>query len=691
MIWLLFKSCSRNKRSKTIKSDENYMKVNNSKEIIKELLPRLDVFNDLEACNDNVFVTDRHFAYFSILDPYNEFKELTPEITAVADQVVIENDNAETSQIGNLEARIEDSVVINSRFSRVTENHLKTLQCPFTWNFEPEVWKKNIVNRIEKKYGKYNMNLSSVRFSFEKYISNLITSCGLFKTNKVDRAHDKLINIWEWLDKLDDKNEPTYLAIRDGLKHIVMSTLCHILFTVNRAQCQQLFEMITRFNSLDSKSRAAVNALHSAVCLEIGGKSLHNVVQYAKTACELDPDTVQWNYYLSVAMTAQRQYLNTNISCPTEDEFDSIQQAVLLSNEPNPYFNFHRMHLMTNKILYHYHHDNNKSKSNENENALEKIKKDFLNIIELIKDIISMEPEDPHLVVKCAKSLMTLPYLTQDDIFLIKQIISIAVNMAFHDFTVIRAIQKSIAIFRELVNTCIEMNENKSHLKNTSIENHVKDKDYDLLENDLMLVMEKYGNGSKPVLDLINLFEKYDGICRWQIMAQICSYSILFKESSNLLAGVEQFMMLMNEKSIANSDIITKHRSIFIKDQSKVFNLAELVCNEIKLAITLGRTENQDQTEFYLDQLTKIMDVCQLKPKKVNPSFKFEIIGCNEKENHNNVSKQSDAVNQQNDLQDTKQIVLKKSTKQRRLKYTSNNHHARVPKSKPRRRHHLYD
>lgn len=168
MIWLLFKSCSRNKRSKTIKSDENYMKVNNSKEIIKELLPRLDVFNDLEACNDNVFVTDKHFAYLSILDPYNEFKELTPEITAVADQVVIENDNAETSQIGNLEARIEDSVVINSRFSRVTENHLKTLQCPFTWNFEPEVWKKNIVNRIEKKYGKYNMNLSSVRFSFEK-------------------------------------------------------------------------------------------------------------------------------------------------------------------------------------------------------------------------------------------------------------------------------------------------------------------------------------------------------------------------------------------------------------------------------------------------------------------------------------------------------------------------------------------
>jgi len=129
---------------------------------------------------------------------------------------------------------------------------------------------------------------------------------------------------------------------------------------------------------------------------------------------------------------------------------------------------------------------------------------------------------------------------------------------------------------------------------------------------------------------------------------------------------------------------------MFIKDHSKVFNLAELVCNEIKLAITLGRIENQDQTELYLDQLTKIMNVCQLKPKKVNPNFISEIIGCSKEENQN-VSKFIDAVNQQNDLQDTKQIVLKNSTKNRRLKHTSNNQHIRVPKSKPRRRHYRYD
>lgn len=103
-------------------------------------------------------------------------------------------------------------------------------------------------------------------------------------------------------------------------------------------------------------------------------------------------------------------------------------------------------------------------------------------------------------------------------------------------------------------------------MKNINTENQVKDKDHDLLDDDLMLIMEKYEKGSKPILDLINLFEKYEGNGRWKIMAQICSYSLLFKESSNLLVGVEQFMMLINDKNIANSDIITvRNESKFSK------------------------------------------------------------------------------------------------------------------------------
>lgn len=169
MIWLLFKNCSKKKKTKTIKSAEkNEMQVNNSKTIIKELLPKLDVFNELNACDDNcVFITDKHFAYLSIVDPYNEFKEYTPEIT-VADKVIIENGISVVNEIDDLEDGIEDAFNVFSKHTKVTQANLKSLQCPFTWDFEPEVWNKNIVNRIEKKYGKFNMNIPSNGFSFER-------------------------------------------------------------------------------------------------------------------------------------------------------------------------------------------------------------------------------------------------------------------------------------------------------------------------------------------------------------------------------------------------------------------------------------------------------------------------------------------------------------------------------------------
>lgn len=134
---------------------------------------------------------------------------------------------------------------------------------------------------------------------------------------------------------------------------------------------------------MDSKSRAAVYAVHAAVCTEIGGKALQNAVISAKKACDLDSDINYWHYFYSVAMTAQRQYQNSNKSCPTEAEFDAVQHAVILSSEPNPYFNFHRMNLMKNKILYHYQLDHRINSINENPS--EKTKQDLCNILGLIK------------------------------------------------------------------------------------------------------------------------------------------------------------------------------------------------------------------------------------------------------------------------------------------------------------------
>lgn len=62
-----------------------------------------------------------------------------------------------------------------------------------------------------------------------------------------------------------------------------------------------------------------------------------------------------------------------------------------------------------------------------------------------------MEPADPHLVVKCAKSIVGMPYFNEDNNHLVKQIITIAVNIASNDPSVIQAINECIKIYKELV------------------------------------------------------------------------------------------------------------------------------------------------------------------------------------------------------------------------------------------------
>lgn len=78
------------------------------------------------------------------------------------------------------------------------------------------------------------------------------------------------------------------------------------------------------------------------------------------------------------------------------------------------------------------------------------------------------------------------------------------------------------------------------------------------MENDLKLVVNKQKQGGNPLLDFINLLRKYDDQnSRWEIMAQMCSYAILFSDYSNSLVGIEQFMVLIKDQEIATSEIIT--------------------------------------------------------------------------------------------------------------------------------------
>lgn len=72
---------------------------------------------------------------------------------------------------------------------------------------------------------------------------------------------------------------------------------------------------------------------------------------------------------------------------------------------------------------------------------------------------------------------------------------------------------------------------------------------------DLGFIVKKQKDGEDPIPYLTNLISKYDGLDRSKIIAQLCSYTILF--TNNLKSGVEEFIKLIEQPGIANNFIIS--------------------------------------------------------------------------------------------------------------------------------------
>lgn len=66
----------------------------------------------------------------------------------------------------------------------------------------------------------------------------------------------------------------------------------------------------------------------------------------------------------------------------------------------------------------------------------------------------------------------------------------------------------------------------------------------------------KHNNGEDPLPYLLAVMIHYEGQMQWKILAQICSYTILF--SKDLEIGVDYFMMLVEaeQNGFINSDLI---------------------------------------------------------------------------------------------------------------------------------------
>ncbi|KAL4131160.1 hypothetical protein QTP88_008504 [Uroleucon formosanum] len=455
---------------------------------------------------------------------------------------------SEVSSIG--ENQLAVTTVEDSNLKK-TLNQINSLQCLFTWNIKSKN-KKNVILCIRNKYGEYNLNITSSEFTLERFIGNIIIGYELFHNGESELAQMKILEIGTWLEYLDKGVDEFYLSIKTGLQHVMKATFIHMLFATNlTGECKWLLDDIESFANMDSKSRASVHAIRAAVLIEYGGNPIYlkKACEVAKKACDLDPKTSLWFYIHSLALTAQRKFLLSHKSSPTENEINTIRQAIILSNGTNALFNYHNMVLYRDTIVGNFHNNKNKNENSLLKKNLQENKK----IVHMIKTIIDMDPKDPHLVVKCAKTLMTLPIMVRD-FNLGKQYLTKAFEMAPNDATVLQAIENTVQAYQDIAKKQ-KLKTDETKQKQLPAENNTSK-----LEMDLEFIIKKQRNGKDPVPYLTDLLSKYDGIDKLKIMAQLCSYTILLE--NNLRSGVEQFIKLIEQSEIINNDIIISVPSI---------------------------------------------------------------------------------------------------------------------------------
>jgi len=615
---------------------------------VKNMLTELDEIKDNSDNDDNCSVTKD-----DVTDAIELLSVVDNRPEHVNDNASIENFDDTKSEVSSIGENQIDIATIEDPDIKKTVNQINSLQCLFTWNVKSKK-KKNFILHIRNKYGEYNLNISSSDFTLERFIGNLIISYELFHNGEPELAQMKILEIGKWLEELDKSTDEFYLSIKIGLQHIMKATFIHMLFATNlTGECKWLLDDIVLMSIMDSKSRASLYAIRAAVLIEYGGDAsyLKKACELTKKACDLDPKTSYWFYIRSLALTAQRQFLLSYKSVPAENEINAINQANILFDGINTLFKYHEMVLFKDTTAGNYHNNTNKN----DKFLIKKNLQDNKKIVNMIKTIISKDPKDPLLVVNCARTLMTLPIMVRD-FNLGKQYLTKAYEMAPNDSTVLYAIENAVQAYKNI--TKKQKPRNNETKQNQLPLKIIKTSKLDI---DLGLIVMRQKKGEDPIPYLTYLISQYDGLDKSKIVAQLCSYIILF--TNNLRSSVEEFIKLIETPGMANNDIITKHSSLF---GSKPFNLSELICNEIRLATNLSGTSS-DNMLYYYKMLAKIMETCNLKMKEVNSSMKNKlIVDSYDKSKCSNTSVQSETESSDSEKID-KNIKKKKRNKVKHL------------------------
>lgn len=175
-----------NKNVKKSEADSSFVKI--TRQEVENMLTKLDEAEERSVSGDARSVSSDNAV--DALDSLSIADIRQDDVNGAGSLHCFNDTKSEVSSV--LGDKQEPAEVVDCDLQK-TINKINSLQCPFTWNLKSN--NRKLISFVQNKFGEYNLDISSVEFSFERYLCNV--------DHKVEAIYLRFlfVNKFIWLNK----------------------------------------------------------------------------------------------------------------------------------------------------------------------------------------------------------------------------------------------------------------------------------------------------------------------------------------------------------------------------------------------------------------------------------------------------------------------------------------------------------
>uniref|UniRef100_A0A1B6F7Y5 Uncharacterized protein n=1 Tax=Cuerna arida TaxID=1464854 RepID=A0A1B6F7Y5_9HEMI len=279
-------------------------------------------------------------------------------------------------------------------------------QSPFMWKpkqAKPVDEPRIIIDRLEKKDKEIS---GEYTFKWRSFILHLIISYELFRAKEVTQALEKLKDLQNILTKQTNSasEEWLFISIKDALWHVITASKAFLLLNNNLIdEAYKLISEIQPIFTMKRASKAGIHGIRAAVFMEYGHRGNLIGLTEAMKAVEIDRTNGEWHFLVGKCMGRIRR-VSQCFELVDPLEVKSFNEAINL-DKINANYKVYLAQALRERAFREF----KKEKPVHGSDLYKKFRKTYLASYHMLIEVREMQPNCPHLLVRCAFVMMKMP------------------------------------------------------------------------------------------------------------------------------------------------------------------------------------------------------------------------------------------------------------------------------------------